>query len=155
MRVKKYIPILGLVTTLNFLFASDNISNIDGEITLSKKLLNKKCNSLDKKLWLEGNVTYPNTTILNIYRENILSFYFDPKPNIKEIQYFVDYDGKTCPTKGNCYDIEFKWLNDKNLLVQMHYPANKGSDEDCESWLYEQNKENVDVYHFISWGLPD
>ena len=150
--------ILALLLAVNLSFAIDDY--IDDyydswkQKTISKKFLSQGCKTISKDIWNESKVSYRQTTILNIYKEPILNLYGDYDLKIKEIQHLKNQKYKEC-NKNFCYDFDFKWLNNKSLLVQLHFHADKYSKSSCELWLYEEEDGSVDVYSFTSKNLPD
>ena len=150
--------ILALLIAVNLSFATDDY--IDDyydswkQKTISKKFLSQGCKTISKYIWNESKVSYRQTNILNIYKEPILNLYGDSDLKIKEIQPLKNQKYKEC-NKNFCYDFNFKWLNNKSLLVQLYFHADKYSKSSCELWLYEEEDGSVDVYSFTSKNLPD
>ena len=150
--------ILALLIAVNLSFATDDY--IDDyydswkQKTISKKFLSQGCKTISKDVWNEGKVSYRQTTILNMYEKPILNLYGDHDLTIKDIGHLKNQKYKEC-NKNFCYDFNFKWLNNKSLLVQLYFHADKYSKSSCELWLYEEEDGSVDVYSFTSKNLPD
>ena len=138
--------ILALLIAVNLSFATDDY--IDDYYDSWKQ------KTISKYIWNESKVSYRQTNILNIYKEPILNLYGDYDLKIKEIQHLKNQKYKEC-NKNFCYDFNFKWLNNKSLLVQLYFHADKYSKSSCELWLYEEEDGSVDVYSFTSKNLPD
>ena len=150
--------ILALLIAVNLSFATDNyIDDYYDSLekkTIPKKFLNKDCRKLVKKIFCESKYTYISDSITNIWKEPILSILIY-EPPLKDIEYMKNIKYKSC-TMASCYDFDFKWLNNKTLLAQMYRPKNNHNPNAiCELWLFEEKDDNIDVYHFISWNLPD
>ena len=77
---------------------------------------------------------------------------FPPKPELREIERMKNTRYKTYDANNYSYDFDFKWINKNTLLVQLFDTSPENS---CELWLFEEKDDNVDIYHFISWNLPD
>ena len=147
--------VLILFLAVNLSFATDDYDDDWERKAVPKKFLNKDCKKLAKKIWNENKKTYYSEKITNIYKKPILMFFYPPQPELKEIEYMKNIKYKSC-TMASCYDFDFKWLNNKTLLAQMYRPKNNHNPNAiCELWLFEEKDDNVDMYHFISWNLPD
>ena len=148
--------ILALLVAVNLSFATDNyIDDYYDSLekkTIPKKFLNKDCKKLAKKIWNEGMVPYYGNTILDIWKDYIFGFFFPPKPELKDIERMKNTRYITHDANNYSYDFDFKWINKNTLLVQLFDTSPENS---CELWLFEEKDDNVDVYHFISWNLPD
>ena len=148
--------ILALLVAVNLSFATDNYDDDWERKAVPKKFLNKDCKKLAKKIWNESMVPYYGNTILNIWKDYIFSFFFPPKPELKDIERMQNIRYKTYDANNYSYDFDFKWINKNTLLVQLFAPKSEHNPENsCELWLFEEKDDNVDVYHFISWNLPD
>ena len=146
--------VLALFLAISTSFTTENYDDDWERKAVPKKFLNKDCKKLAKKIWNESMVSYRATTILNMYKKPILNLYGDHGLTIKEIEHLKNIKYKEC-NKNFCYDFDFKWLNSKSLLVQLHFHADKYSASSCEVWLYEERDGSVDVYSFTSKNLPD
>ena len=148
--------ILALLVAVNLSFATDDYDNSWEKKTIPKKFLNKDCKKLVKKIWNESMVPYYGNTILDIWKDYIFGFFFPPKPELKDIERMQNIRYKTYDANNFSYDFDFKWINNKTLLVQLFDPKSEHNPENrCELWLFEEKDDNVDMYHFISWNLPD
>ena len=148
--------ILALLVAVNLSFATDNYDDDWERKAVPKKFLNKDCKKLAKKIWNEGMVPYYGNTILDIWKDYIFGFFFPPKPELKDVERMKNTRYITHDANNFSYDFDFKWLNNKTLLVQLFDPKSEHNPENrCELWLFEEKDDNVDVYHFISWNLPD
>ena len=148
--------ILALLVAVNLSFATDNYDDDWERKAVPKKFLNKDCKKLAKKIWNEGMVPSYGNTILDIWKDYIFGFFFPPKPELKDVERMKNTRYKTHDANNFSYDFDFKWLNNKTLLVQLFDPKSEHNPENrCELWLFEEKDDNVDVYHFISWNLPD
>ena len=148
--------ILALLVAVNLSFATENYDDDWERKAVPKKFLNKDCKKLAKKIWNESMVPYYGNTILNIWKDYIFGFFFPPKPELKDIERMQNIRYKTYDANNFSYDFDFKWINKNTLLVQLFAPKSEHNPENsCELWLFEEKDDNVDVYHFISWNLPD
>ncbi|WXG60820.1 hypothetical protein VB002_04750 [Campylobacter concisus] len=148
--------VLALLVAVNLSFATDDYDNSWEKKTIPKKFLNKDCKKLVKKIWNESMVPYYGNTILDIWKDYIFGFFFPPKPELKDIERMQNIRYKTYDANNFSYDFDFKWINNKTLLVQLFDPKSEHNPENrCELWLFEEKDDNVDMYHFISWNLPD
>ena len=148
--------ILALLVAVNLSFATDNYDDDWERKAVPKKFLNKDCKKLAKKIWNESMVPYYGNTILNIWKDYIFGFFFPPKLELKDIERMQNIRYKTYDANNYSYDFDFKWINKNTLLVQLFSPKSEHNPENsCELWLFEEKDDNVDVYHFISWNLPD
>ena len=148
--------VLALLVAVNLSFATDDYDNSWEKKTIPKKFLNKDCKKLVKKIWNESMVPYYGNTILDIWKDYIFGFFFPPKPELKDIERMQNIRYKTYDANNFSYDFDFKWINNKTLLVQLFDPKSEHNPENsCELWLFEEKDDNVDIYHFISWNLPD
>ena len=144
--------ILALLVAIGTSFATDDYDDDWERKAVPKKFLNKDCKKLAKKIWNENKKTYYSEKITNIYKKPILMFFYPPQPELKEIEYMKNIRYKTYDANNFSYDFDFKWINKNTLLVQLFDTSPENS---CELWLFEEKDDNVDVYHFISWNLPD
>ena len=144
--------ILALLVAVNLSFATDNYDDDWERKVVPKKFLNKDCKKLAKKIWNEDMHTYLSTTILDVWKDYVLKLFVPPKPELKGIERMKNTRYITHDANNYSYDFDFKWINKNTLLVQLFdtSPENR-----CELWLFEEKDDNVDVYHFISWNLPD
>ena len=152
--------ILALLIAVNLSFATDNyIDDYYDSLekkTIPKKFLNKDCRKLVKKIFCESANTYVSNTITNMWKKPILMIFFPPEPELREIERMKNTRYKTYDANNYSYDFDFKWINKNTLLVQLFSPKSEHNPENsCELWLFEEKDDNVDVYHFISWNLPD
>ena len=148
--------VLALLVAVNLSFATDDYDNSWEKKTIPKKFLNKDCKKLVKKIWNESMVPYYGNTILDIWKDYIFGFFFPPKPELKDMERMQNIRYKTYDANNFSYDFDFKWINNKTLLVQLFDPKSEHNPENrCELWLFEEKDDNVDMYHFISWNLPD
>ena len=143
--------ILALLLAINLSFATDDYYYSWKQKAIQKKLLNKDCKKLAKKIWVESMVTYRGDTILNMYKEPILNV-FIYEPPIKDIECMKNIRYKTYDANNYSYDFDFKWINKNTLLVQLF---DTNPENICELWLYEEKDGSVDVYSFTSKNLPD
>ena len=146
--------VLALLIAIGTSFATDDYDDDWKKKAVPKKFLSQGCKTISKDIWNEGKVSYRQTTILNMYEKPILNLYGDHDLTIKDIGHLKNLKYKEC-NKNFCYDFDFKWLNNKSLLVQLHFHADKYSKSSCELWLYEEYDGSVDVYSFTSKNLPD
>ena len=151
--------ILALLIAVNLSFATDNyIDDYYDSLekkTIPKKFLNKDCRKLVKKIFCESKYTYISDSITNIWKEPILSILIY-EPPLKDIEYMKNIRYITHDANNYSYDFDFKWINKNTLLVQLFSPKSEHNPENsCELWLFEEKDDNVDIYHFISWNLPD
>ena len=148
--------ILALLVAVNLSFATDDYDDDWERKAVPKKFLNKDCKKLAKKIWNESMVPYYGNTILNIWKDYIFGFFFPPKPELKDIERMKNIRYIARNANKLTYDFDFKWINKNTLLVQLFAPKSEHNPENrCELWLFEEKDDNVDVYHFISWNLPD
>ena len=152
--------ILALLVAVNLSFATDNyIDDYYDSLekkTIPKKFLNKDCRKLVKKIFCESANTYVSNTITNMWKKPILMIFFPPEPELREIERMKNIRYKTYDANNYSYDFDFKWINKNTLLVQLFAPKSEHNPENsCELWLFEEKDDNVDMYHFISWNLPD
>ena len=148
--------ILALLVAVNLSFATDDYDNSWEKKTIPKKFLNKDCKKLAKKIWNESMAPYYGNTILDIWKDYIFGFFFPPKPELKDVERMKNTRYITHDANNFSYDFDFKWINKNTLLVQLFAPKSEHNPENrCELWLFEEKDDNVDVYHFISWNLPD
>ena len=143
--------ILALLVAVNLSFAKYNYDYNLEEKTIPKKLLNKDCKKLAKKIWVESMVTYRGDTILNMYKEPILNVLIY-EPPIKDIECMKNIRYKTYDANNYSYDFDFKWINKNTLLVQLF---DTNPENICGLWLYEEKDGSVDAYKFTSKNLPD
>ena len=148
--------ILALLLAVNLSFATDNYDDDWERKAVPKKFLNKDCKKLAKKIWNEDMHTYLSATILDVWKGHILMLFFPPKPELKDIERMKNIRYIARNANNYSYDFDFKWINKNTLLVQLFAPKSEHNPENsCELWLFEEKDDNVDVYHFISWNLPD
>ena len=148
--------ILALLVAVNLSFATETYDDDWERKVVPKKFLNKDCKKLAKKIWNEDMHTYLSATILDVWKGHILMLFFPPKPELKDIERMQNIRYKTYDANNYSYDFDFKWINKNTLLVQLFSPKSEHNPENsCELWLFEEKDDNVDVYHFISWNLPD
>ena len=148
--------ILALLVAVNLSFATDDYDDDWERKVVPKKFLNKDCKKLAKKIWNEDMHTYLSATILDVWKGHILMLFFPPKPELKDIERMQNIRYKTYDANNYSYDFDFKWINKNTLLVQLFAPKSEHNPENrCELWLFEEKDDNVDMYHFISWNLPD
>ena len=148
--------ILALLVAVNLSFATETYDDDWERKVVPKKFLNKDCKKLAKKIWNEDMHTYLSATILDVWKGHILMLFFPPKPELKDIERMQNIRYKTYDANNYSYDFDFKWINKNTLLVQLFAPKSEHNPENsCELWLFEEKDDNVDMYHFISWNLPD
>ena len=148
--------ILALLVTVNLSFATDDYDDDRERKAVPKKFLNKDCKKLAKKIWNEDMHTYLSATILDVWKGHILMLFFPPKPELKDIKRMKNIRYIARNANNYSYDFDFKWINKNTLLVQLFAPKSEHNPENsCELWLFEEKDDNVDMYHFISWNLPD
>ena len=152
--------ILALLVAVNLSFATDNyIDDYYDSLekkTVPKKFLNKDCRKLVKKIFCESANTYVSNTITNMWKKPILMIFFPPEPELREIERMKNIRYIARNVNNYSYDFDFKWINKNTLLVQLFSPKSEHNPENsCELWLFEEKDDNVDMYHFISWNLPD
>ena len=152
--------ILALLVAVNLSFATDNyIDDYYDSLekkTIPKKFLNKDCRKLVKKIFCESANTYVSNTITNMWKKPILMIFFPPEPELREIERMKNIRYIARNANKLTYDFDFKWINKNTLLVQLFAPKSEHNPENsCELWLFEEKDDNVDMYHFISWNLPD
>lgn len=100
--------------------------------------------------------TYIGATILDIWKDYVLTLFFSPKPKLKDVERMKDTRYIAYGTDNLTYDFDFKWINKNTLLVQLFAPKSEHNpDNSCELWLFEEKNDKVYAYHFISWNLPD
>ena len=141
-----------LFVAVNLSFATENYDNDWERRVVPKKFLNKDCKKLAKKIWNEDMYIYYSTTILDVWKDYVLKLFVPPKPELKDIERMKNTRYITHDANNYSYDFDFKWINKNTLLVQLFDTSPENS---CELWLFEEKDDNVDVYHFISWNLPD
>ncbi len=147
---------LTLLIALNILFATDDYYDSWKQKTIQKKLLNKDCKKLAKKIWNDGMYTYIGATILDVWKDYILTLFFSPKPELKDVERMKNIRYIARNADKLTYDFDFKWINKNTLLVQFFAPKSEHNpDNSCELWLFEEKNDKVYAYHFISWNLPD
>ena len=144
--------ILALLVAVNLSFATDNYDDDWERKVVPKKFLSKDCKKLAKKIWNEDMYIYYSTTILDVWKDYVLKLFVPPKPELKDIERMKNTRYITHDANNYSYDFDFKWINKNTLLVQLFDTSPENS---CELWLFEEKDDNVDVYHFISWNLPD
>ncbi|WP_107691370.1 hypothetical protein [Campylobacter concisus] len=144
--------VLILFLAISTSFATDDYDNSWEKKAVPKKLLNKDCRKLVKKIFCESKYTYVSDTITNMWKEPILMIFFPPKPELKDIERMKNIRYIAYDTKKYSYDFDFKWINKNTLLVQLFDTSPENS---CELWLYEERNGSVDVYKFTSRYLPD
>jgi len=145
-----------LLVAVNLSFATETYDDDWERKVVPKKFLNKDCKKLAKKIWNEDMHTYLSTTILDVWKDYVLKLFVPPKPELKDIERMKNTRYITHDANNYSYDFDFKWINNKTLLVQLFDPKSEHNPENsCELWLFEEKDDNVDVYHFISWNLPD
>ena len=141
-----------LFVAVNLSFATENYDNDWERKVVPKKFLSKDCKKLAKKIWNEDMYIYYSTTILDVWKDYVLKLFVPPKPELKDIERMKNTRYITHDANNYSYDFDFKWINKNTLLVQLFDTSPENS---CELWLFEEKDDNVDVYHFISWNLPD
>jgi len=125
--------VLALLVAVNLSFATDDYDDDWERKTVPKKFLNKDCKKLAKKIWNESMVPYYGNTILNIWKDYIFGFFFPPKPELKDIERMQNIRYKTYDANNFSYDFDFKWINNKTLLVQLFDPKSEHNPENsCE-----------------------
>ena len=144
--------VLALFLAIGTSFATDDYDNSWEKKAVPKKFLSKDCKKLVKKIWIETKFTYYETTILDKWKDYVLMLFFPPEPELKDIERMKNTRYITHDANNYSYDFDFKWINKNTLLVQLFDTSPENS---CELWLFEEKDDNVDVYHFISWNLPD
>ena len=148
--------VLALFLAISTSFTTENYDDDWERKAVPKKFLNKDCKKLAKKIWNESMAPYYGNTILDIWKDYIFGFFFLPKPELKDIERMKNTRYITHDANNFSYDFDFKWINNKTLLVQLFDPKSEHNPENsCELWLFEEKDDNVDIYHFISWNLPD
>ena len=141
-----------LLVAVNLSFATETYDDDWERKVVPKKFLNKDCKKLAKKIWNEDMHTYLSTTILDVWKDYVLKLFVPPKPELKDIERMKNTRYITHDANNYSYDFDFKWINKNTLLVQLFDTSPENS---CELWLFEEKDDNVDIYHFISWNLPD
>ena len=141
-----------LLVAVNLSFATETYDDDWERKVVPKKFLNKDCKKLAKKIWNEDMHTYLSTTILDVWKDYVLKLFVPPKPELKDIERMKTTRYIPHDANNYSYDFDFKWINKNTLLVQLFDTSPENS---CELWLFEEKDDNVDVYHFISWNLPD
>jgi len=144
--------VLALFLAIGTSFATDDYDNSWEKKAVPKKFLSKDCKKLAKKIWNEDMYIYYSTTILDVWKDYVLKLFVQPKPELKDIERMKNTRYITHDANNYSYDFDFKWINKNTLLVQLFDTSPENS---CELWLFEEKDDNVDVYHFISWNLPD
>ena len=148
--------ILALLISVNLSFATDDYDDDWERKAVPKKFLNKDCKKLAKKIWNEYMYIYYSTTILDIWKDYVLKLFVAPEPELKDIERMQNIRYKTYDANNFSYDFDFKWINNKTLLVQLFDPKSEHNPENsCELWLFEEKDDKVNAYHFMSWNLPD
>ena len=148
--------VLALFLAIGTSFATDDYDNSWEKKAVPKKFLSKDCKKLAKKIWNEDMYIYYSTTILDVWKDYVLKLFVPPKPELKDIERMKNTRYITHDANNFSYDFDFKWINKNTLLVQLFAPKSEHNPENrCELWLFEEKDDNVDVYHFISWNLPD
>ena len=148
--------VLALLVAINLLFATDDYDDDRERKAVPKKFLNKDCKKLAKKIWNEYMYIYYSTTILDIWKDYVLKLFVAPEPELKDIERMKNIRYKTYDANNFSYDFDFKWINNKTLLVQLFDPKSEHNPENsCELWLFEEKDDKVNAYHFMSWNLPD
>ena len=148
--------ILALFVAVNLSFATDDYDDDWERKAVPKKFLNKDCKKLAKKIWNEYMYIYYSTTILDIWKDYVLKLFVAPEPELKDIERMKNIRYKTYDANNFSYDFDFKWINNKTLLVQLFDPKSEHNPENsCELWLFEEKDDKVNAYHFMSWNLPD
>ena len=148
--------VLALFLAISTSFTTENYDDDWERKAVPKKFLNKDCKKLAKKIWNEYMYIYYSATILDVWKDYVLKLFVPPEPELKDIERMKNIRYKTYDANNFSYDFDFKWLNNKTLLAQMYRPKNNHNPNAiCELWLFEEKDDNVDMYHFISWNLPD
>ena len=148
--------VLALFLAISTSFATENYDDDWERKVVPKKFLNKDCKKLAKKIWNEDMHTYLSATILDVWKGHILMLFFPPKPELKDIERMKNIRYIARNANNYSYDFDFKWINKNTLLIQLFSPKSEHNPENsCELWLFEEKDDNVDMYHFISWNLPD
>ena len=148
--------VLALLVAIGTSFATDDYDDDRERKAVPKKFLNKDCRKLVKKIFCESKYTYVSNSITNIWKEPILMIFFQPKPELKDIERMKNVRYTAYNTDKLTYDFDFKWINKNTLLVQYYSSEKRNHYEDiCELWLYEERDGSVDVYKFTSKNLPD
>ena len=148
--------VLALLIALGTSFATENYDDDWERKAVPKKFLNKDCKKLAKKIWNEYMYIYYSTTILDIWKDYVLKLFVAPEPELKDIERMKNIRYKTYDANNFSYDFDFKWINNKTLLVQLFDPKSEHNPENsCELWLFEEKDDKVNAYHFMSWNLPD
>ena len=148
--------ILALLVAVNLSFATDDYDDDWERKAVPKKFLNKDCKKLAKKIWNEYMYIYYSATILDVWKDYVLKLFVPPEPELKDIERMKNIRYKTYDANNFSYDFDFKWINNKTLLVQLFDPKSEHNPENsCELWLFEEKDDKVNAYHFMSWNLPD
>ena len=148
--------ILALLISVNLSFATDDYDDDWERKAVPKKFLNKDCKKLAKKIWNEYMYIYYSATILDVWKDYVLKLFVPPEPELKDIERMKNIRYKTYDANNFSYDFDFKWINNKTLLVQLFDPKSEHNPENsCELWLFEEKDDKVNAYHFMSWNLPD
>ena len=148
--------VLALLVAIGTSFATDDYDNSWEKKTIPKKFLNKDCKKLVKKIWNEYMYIYYSATILDVWKDYVLKLFVPPEPELKDIERMKNIRYKTYDANNFSYDFDFKWINNKTLLVQLFDPKSEHNPENsCELWLFEEKDDKVNAYHFMSWNLPD
>lgn len=61
---------------INISFATDDYYDSLEKKTIPKKFLNKECKKLVKKIWNDGMYTYIGATILDVWKDDVLTLFF-------------------------------------------------------------------------------
>ncbi|WP_149715071.1 hypothetical protein [Campylobacter concisus] len=148
--------VLALFLAISTSFTTENYDDDWERKAVPKKFLNKDCKKLAKKIWNEYMYIYYSTTILDIWKDYVLKLFVAPEPELKDIERMKNIRYKTYDANNFSYDFDFKWINNKTLLVQLFDPKSEHNPENsCELWLFEEKDDKVNAYHFMSWNLPD
>ena len=148
--------VLALFLAISTSFTTENYDDDWERKAVPKKFLNKDCKKLAKKIWNEYMYIYYSATILDVWKDYVLKLFVPPEPELKDIERMKNVRYTAYNTNKLTYDFDFKWINKNTLLVQLFDPKSEHNPENsCELWLFEEKDNNVDVYHFISWNLPD
>ncbi|WP_148786118.1 hypothetical protein [Campylobacter concisus] len=148
--------VLALLVAINLSFTTENYDDDWERKAVPKKFLNKDCKKLAKKIWNEYMYIYYSATILDVWKDYVLKLFVAPEPELKDIERMKNIRYKTYDANNFSYDFDFKWINNKTLLVQLFDPKSEHNPENsCELWLFEEKDDKVNAYHFMSWNLPD
>ncbi|WP_148786377.1 hypothetical protein [Campylobacter concisus] len=148
--------VLALFLAISTSFTTENYDDDWERKAVPKKFLNKDCKKLAKKIWNEYMYIYYSATILDVWKDYVLKLFVPPEPELKDIERMKNIRYKTYDANNFSYDFDFKWINNKTLLVQLFDPKSEHNPENsCELWLFEEKDDKVNAYHFMSWNLPD